>query len=128
MSINWDKRLKVKQHTRAEILHWIKHYAEVKKTHDDFINLRKKLLWDNSDVRKLPQYMQSGLESYFDACEKILVTDNLVFMYKWTDGKFYTVKQIESFDDFTHFKLAQMDSERGFFWDSEHPHSTNRKG
>lgn len=125
MSINRSKRLNDSKHIKSECEHWIKHYANVMHPHSKFIELRDKLMYSNLDYTKLPLYMRQEIQGYFDAMYKIYVLDKLQFMYLWNDGNWYTVKQLQSKNEFTHEKLAHWIKENGdsymsFAWDSTH--------
>lgn len=126
MSVNYNKRRLLVNDIKSEILFYINHYAELKKTHNDFIALHLQLTYDNKDYQKLPEYKKSEIQGYWDACFKLLVDKKLIFMYQWTDGKFYTTKELEQFDDFTHYKLAvEVKKLHGFMWDENHPFSVS---
>lgn len=119
MSKNWNKQFATRDNMFYELKHWIEFYAEQKKTFQEFLDMRENL-FSRDNYQKLPQYAKHEIDGYWKAFMKIYVEEKYIFMYQWTDGIFYSIKELESMPDFSHFKLAKLNPDRGFFWDKDH--------
>lgn len=118
MAKNWNKQFTERDHAKHEIRTSIQRLAELKAHSTLFWSKRESIM---EKVKHHPAYSKSELYGYWDACMQLLVESKLIFMYQWKDNNWYTTRELEKIEGFTHRELAMMNAPRGTRWDKDYP-------